>query len=147
MLKYKAYMNRLELNPSSLDQKLTGPDKEIGRLELEWETVRQENVADNQKYSVTDTERIRHEENELEQTTNKLTKDLEAKQRQMMDRGIKICQRQRNNWSTVGRIPHKLARKLKLIPKEAENSKGYDFEIKFNPEAGVKCLVKYRDQV
>lgn len=88
MLKYKAYMNRLELNPSSLDQKLTGPEKEIGRLELEWETVRQENVADNQKYSVTDTERTRHEENELEQTTNKLTKDLEAKQRQMMDRGI-----------------------------------------------------------
>ena len=70
MLKYKAYMNRLELNPSSLDQKLTGPDKETGRLELEWETIRQENVqlqniADNQKYSVTDTERTRHEKNEL----------------------------------------------------------------------------------
>lgn len=82
MLKYKACMNRLELNPSSLDQKLTGPNKKIGRLELEWETVRQENtqlqnIADNQKYSVVDTERIRY------QTTNKLTKDLEAKQRQI----------------------------------------------------------------
>lgn len=70
MLKYKAHMNRLELNPSSLDQKLTGPDEEIGRLELEWETVRPENVrlqniADNQKYSVADTERIRHEKSEL----------------------------------------------------------------------------------
>lgn len=42
---------------------------------------------------------------------------------------------------------HKLARKLKLIPKGAENSKGYDFEIKFNPEAGANCLVKYRTQV
>lgn len=42
---------------------------------------------------------------------------------------------------------HKLARKLKLIPKSAENSKGYDFEIKFNPEAGANCLVKYRAQV
>jgi hypothetical protein len=42
---------------------------------------------------------------------------------------------------------HKLARKLKLIPKGAENSKGYDFEIKFNPEAGANCLVKYRAQV
>lgn len=42
---------------------------------------------------------------------------------------------------------HKLARKLKLIPKGAENSKGYDFEIKFNPDAGANCLVKYRAQV
>lgn len=42
---------------------------------------------------------------------------------------------------------HKLARKLKLIPKGAENSKGHDFEIKFNPEAGAKCLVKYKAQV
>lgn len=40
-----------------------------------------------------------------------------------------------------------MARKLKLIPKGAENSKGYDFEIKFNPEAGANCLVKYRAQV
>lgn len=45
MLKYKAYMKRSELNPSSLDQKLTGPDEEIGRLELEWETVRKENCS------------------------------------------------------------------------------------------------------
>lgn len=71
MLKYKAYMNRSELNPFSLDQKLTGPDEEIGRLELEWETLRKENarlqnIADNQKYSsVADTEKIRHEKNEL----------------------------------------------------------------------------------
>lgn len=42
---------------------------------------------------------------------------------------------------------HKLARKLKLIPKGAENAKGYDFEIKFNPEAGASYLVKYRAQV
>ena len=40
-----------------------------------------------------------------------------------------------------------MARKLKLIPKGAENSKGYDFEIKFNPDAGANCLVKYRAQV
>lgn len=40
-----------------------------------------------------------------------------------------------------------MARKLKLIPKGAENSRGYDFEIKFNPEAGANCLVKYRAQV
>jgi len=42
---------------------------------------------------------------------------------------------------------HKLARKLKLIPISAENSKGHDFEIHFNPEAGPNCLVKYRTQI
>lgn len=42
---------------------------------------------------------------------------------------------------------HKLARKLKLIPVSAENSKGHDFEIQFNPEAGSNCLVKYRAQI
>jgi len=42
---------------------------------------------------------------------------------------------------------HKLARKLKLIPVSAENSKGHDFEIQFNPEAGPNCLVKYRTQI
>lgn len=42
---------------------------------------------------------------------------------------------------------HKLARKLKLIPISAENSKGHDFEIQFNPEAGPNCLVKYRTQI
>ena len=66
MLKYKAYMNRSELNPYSLEQKLTGPGEEIGGLELEWETVRKENarlqnIAENHKY----TEKIRHGKNEL----------------------------------------------------------------------------------
>lgn len=42
---------------------------------------------------------------------------------------------------------HKLARKLKLIPVSAENSRGHDFEIQFNPEAGPNCLVKYRTQI
>lgn len=42
---------------------------------------------------------------------------------------------------------HKLARKLKLIPVSAENSKGHDFEIQFNPESGPNCLVKYRTQI
>lgn len=42
---------------------------------------------------------------------------------------------------------HKLARKLKLIPVSAEHSKGHDFTIQFNPEAGPNCLVKYRTQI
>ncbi|EHB10380.1 Kinetochore protein NDC80-like protein [Heterocephalus glaber] len=136
-----------EPNPI-LDQKLSGLDEEISRVELECETIKQENarlqnVVDNRKYSVADIERINHEKNDLQQTINKLTKDLEAEQ---WNEELKYA-RAKEAIETQLAEYHKLARKLKLIPKGAENSKGYDFEIKFNPEGGANCLVKYRAQV
>ncbi|XP_022277249.1 kinetochore protein NDC80 homolog isoform X2 [Canis lupus baileyi] len=149
--KYQAYMNNLESHSAILDQKLNGLDEEISRVELEYETMKQENtrlqnIVDNQKYSVADIERINHERNELQQTINKLTKDLEAEQQQLWNEELKYA-RGKEAIETQLSEYHKLARKLKLIPKGAENSKGYDFEIKFNPEAGANCLVKYRAQV
>lgn len=148
---YKAYMSNLESHSSILEQKLSSLDEEIGRLELECETVKQENtrlqsIVDNQKYSIADIERINHEKNELQQTINKLTKDLEAEQQQMWNEELKYARGKEAIEAQLAEY-HKLARKLKLIPKGAENSKGYDFEIKFNPEAGANCLVKYRTQV
>ncbi|KAF3829923.1 hypothetical protein GH733_001874 [Mirounga leonina] len=149
--KYQAYMSNLESHSAILDQKLNGLDEEISRVELEYETMKQENtrlqnIVDNQKYSVADIERINHERNELQQTINKLTKDLEAEQQQLWNEELKYA-RGKEAIETQLSEYHKLARKLKLIPKGAENSKGYDFEIKFNPEAGANCLVKYRAQV
>ncbi|XP_049995812.1 kinetochore protein NDC80 homolog isoform X2 [Alexandromys fortis] len=149
--KYKAYLSSLESHSSILDEKLRGLDEEISRLELECEAMRQENarlqnIVDNQKYSVTDIERINHEKNELQQTINKLTKDLETGQQQMWSEELKYTRGKEAIEAQLADY-HKLARKLKLIPKGAENSKGYDFEIKFNPLAGAKCLVKYRAQV
>ncbi|GAB1301303.1 Kinetochore protein NDC80 homolog [Apodemus speciosus] len=148
---YKAYMSNLESHSSILEQKLSSLDEEIGRLELECETVTQENtrlqsIVDNQKYSVADIERINHEKNELQQTINRLTKDLEAEQQQLWNEELKYARGKEAIEAQLAEY-HKLARKLKLIPKGAENSKGYDFEIKFNPEAGANCLVKYRTQV
>ncbi|XP_039099115.1 kinetochore protein NDC80 homolog isoform X3 [Hyaena hyaena] len=149
--KYQAYMSNLESHSAILDQKLNGLDEEISRVELEYETMKQENtrlqnIVDNQKYSVADIERINHERNELQQTINKLTKDLESEQQQLWNEELKYA-RGKEAIETQLSEYHKLARKLKLIPKSAENSKGYDFEIKFNPEAGANCLVKYRAQV
>ncbi|KAM5218867.1 kinetochore protein NDC80 homolog isoform 2-T3 [Hipposideros larvatus] len=149
--KYQAYMSNLESHAAILDQKLNGLDEEISRIELESETMKQENtrlqnIVDNQKYSVADIERINHERNELQQTINKLTKDLEDEQQQLWNEELKYA-RGKEAIETQLAEYHKLARKLKLIPKGAENSKGYDFEIKFNPEAGANCLVKYRAQV
>lgn len=148
---YKAYMSNLESHLAVLKQKSNSLDEEIGRVEQECETVKQENtrlqsIVDNQKYSVADIERINHEKNELQQTINKLTKDLEAEQQQMWNEELKYARGKEAIEAQLAEY-HKLARKLKLIPKGAENSKGYDFEIKFNPEAGANCLVKYRTQV
>ncbi|ELW67707.1 Kinetochore protein NDC80 like protein [Tupaia chinensis] len=149
--KYQAYMSNLESHSAILDQKLNSLNEEIGRVELECETIKQENtrlqnIVDNQKYSVADTERINHERNELQQTINKLTKELESEQQQLWNEELKYA-RGKEAIETQLAEYHKLARKLKLIPKGAENSKGYDFEIKFNPESGANCLVKYRAQV
>ncbi|KAL1771043.1 kinetochore protein NDC80-like [Sigmodon hispidus] len=149
--KYKAYLSNLESHLSILSQKLSDLDEEIGRIELECETITQENtrlqnIVNNQKYSVADIERINHEKNELQQTINKITKDLEAEQQQMWNEELKYARNKETIEAQLEKY-HKLARKLKLIPKGAENSKGYDFQIKFNPEAGAKCLVKYKAQV
>lgn len=149
--KYQAYMSNLESHSTILDQKLNGLNEDISRIELECETMKQENtrlqnIVDNQKYSVADIERINHERNELQQTINKLTKDLEDEQQQLWNEELKYA-RGKEAIETQLAEYHKLARKLKLIPKGAENSKGYDFEIKFYPEAGANCLVKYRAQV
>jgi kinetochore protein NDC80 len=77
-------------------------------------------------------------------TINKLTKDLEAEQQPMWDEELKYARGKETIEAQLAE-DHKLARNLKLILKGTETSKGYDFEIKFSPEAGANCLVKYKD--
>ncbi|KFP23222.1 kinetochore protein NDC80 homolog [Egretta garzetta] len=149
--KYQAYLANLESHIAILDQKLEGVNEEVETVEMEVEAMKQENarlqhIFDNQKYSVADIERINHERNELQQTINKLTKEVEAEEHQLWNEELKYA---RNKEAIEMQLAeyHKLARKLKLIPVSAENSKGHDFEIQFNPEAGPNCLVKYRTQI
>ncbi|TRZ24991.1 hypothetical protein HGM15179_002096 [Zosterops borbonicus] len=149
--KYQAYLANLESHIAILDQKLESVTDEVETAEMEVEAMKQENarlrhILDNQKYSAADIERINHERNELQQTINKLTKELEAEEHQLWNEELKYA---RNKEAIEMQLAeyHKLARKLKLIPVSAENSKGHDFEIQFNPEAGPNCLVKYRTQI
>ncbi|NXF09680.1 NDC80 protein, partial [Smithornis capensis] len=149
--KYQAYLANMESHIAILDQKMEGGVDEVESAELEVEAMKQENarlqhIFDNQKYSVADIERINHERNELQQTINKLTKEVEAEEHQLWNEELKYA---RNKEAIEMQLAeyHKLARKLKLIPVSAENSKGHDFEIQFNPEAGPNCLVKYRTQI
>ncbi|NXH12805.1 NDC80 protein, partial [Bucco capensis] len=149
--KFQAYLANLESHVAILDQKLEGVNEEVEAAELEVEAMKQENarlqhIFDNQKYSVADIERINHERSELQQTINKLTKEVEAEEHQLWNEELKYA---RNKEAIEIQLAeyHKLARKLKLIPASAENSKGHDFTIQFNPEDGPGCLAKYRTQI
>ncbi|XP_068955580.1 kinetochore protein NDC80 homolog, partial [Petaurus breviceps papuanus] len=149
--KYQDYMDNLESHSSILDQKLSSLNENTPAVELELEAVKQENarlqsIIDSQKYSIADIERIHHERNEFQQTIKKLTAELTAEQKQLWNEELKYARSKEAIEAQLAEY-HKLARKLKLIPKSAENSKGYDFEIKFNPEAGTNYPVKYRTQV
>ncbi|POI33168.1 hypothetical protein CIB84_003080 [Bambusicola thoracicus] len=149
--KYQAYLANLESHTTILDQKMKSVNEEVETTEMEVEAMKQENarlqhIFDNQKYSVADIERINHERNELQQTINKLTKELEAEEHQLWNEELKYARKKEAIETQLAEY-HKLARKLKLIPISAENSKGHDFEIHFNPEAGPNCLVKYRTQI
>ncbi|XP_067402194.1 kinetochore protein NDC80 homolog isoform X2 [Emydura macquarii macquarii] len=149
--KYQAYVTNLESHSAILDQKLHSLTEECEASGLEAEVMKQENarlqhIVDNQLYTAVDIERINSEKDELQQTIGKLTKELETEQQHLWAeelkyaRGKKLIEAQLDDY-------HKLARKLKLIPASMENSRGHDFEIKFNPEDGPLSLTKYRTQI
>ncbi|XP_074390564.1 kinetochore protein NDC80 homolog isoform X1 [Zonotrichia albicollis] len=149
--KYQAYLANMKSHISILDQNLKSVNDEVETAGAEVEAMKQENarlqhILDNQKYSAADIERINHKRNELQQTINKLNKELQAERDQMWNEEIKYA-RNRDAIEMQLAEYHKLARKLKLIPVSAENSKGHDFKIQFNPDSGPNCLVKYRTQI
>uniref|UniRef100_A0A8C5F2K1 Kinetochore protein NDC80 n=1 Tax=Gopherus evgoodei TaxID=1825980 RepID=A0A8C5F2K1_9SAUR len=94
--KYQAYMANLESHAAILDQKVKGINGQLETAEMEVEAMKQENarlqhIFDNQKYSVADIERINHERDELQQTINKLTKELEAEEHQLWNEEMKYA--------------------------------------------------------
>ncbi|CAM4428557.1 unnamed protein product [Lepidochelys olivacea] len=149
--KYQAYMTNLESHSAVLDQKLHSLAEACEASELEVEMMKQENArlqhtVDNQLYAAVDIERINHEKDELQQTINKLTKELETERQQLWAEELKYA---RGKESIEAQLDdyHKLARKLKLVPAGMDNSRGHDFEIKFSPEDGPHSLSKYRRQI
>ncbi|XP_060099920.1 kinetochore protein NDC80 homolog [Heteronotia binoei] len=149
--KYEAYMADLELHANNIGQKSKDIDEELEAAAMEIEALKQENIrlkhiCDNQKYSVADIEKLNREREELKQAVSKLTKELETEQHQLWNEELKYARGKEAIESQLADY-HKLARKLKLIPINSENSGGFDFEIKFNPDAGQSCLVKYKAQI
>uniref|UniRef100_A0A670YFS8 Kinetochore protein NDC80 n=1 Tax=Pseudonaja textilis TaxID=8673 RepID=A0A670YFS8_PSETE len=148
---YEAYIASLESLSSSLIQNIKSITEEQEAAAMEIEALKQENsrlvvICDNQKYSTADIEKLNSEIEEMKQTVNKLTKELEVEQRQLWNEELKYARGKEAIEADLTEY-HKLARKLKLIPTSAENSGDHDFEITFNPDAGPNCLFKYRTQI
>ncbi|XP_070603696.1 kinetochore protein NDC80 homolog [Erythrolamprus reginae] len=148
---YEAYITSLESLSSSLSQKTKSITEEQEAAAMEIEALKQENshlmiICDNQKFSTADVEKVNSEIEELKQAVNKLIKELEVEQRQLWNEELKYARGKEAIEADLTEY-HKLARKLKLIPRSAENSDGHDFEIKFNPDSGPNCLFKYRTQI
>ncbi|CAM4429516.1 unnamed protein product, partial [Caretta caretta] len=94
--KYQAYMTNLESHSAVLDQKLHSLTEACEASELEAEMMKQENArlqhtVDNQLYTAVDIERINHEKDELQQTINKLTKELETERQQLWAEELKYA--------------------------------------------------------
>nr|XP_034981407.1 kinetochore protein NDC80 homolog [Zootoca vivipara] len=149
--KYNAYMASLESRSNAFSQKSKNITEELETGAIELEALKQENaqlkyICDNQKHSVADIERLKSEIEELVQTVNKKTKELETEQHHLWNEELKYARGKEEIEAQLADF-HRGARKLKLIPINSENSSGFDFEIKFKPDSGPNCLVKYREQI
>ncbi|XP_042299037.1 kinetochore protein NDC80 homolog [Sceloporus undulatus] len=149
--KYEVYLANLESHSNSLRQKSKSITEEQEAAAMDIEILKEENmrlklICDNQKYSITDIERLKCEIEELKQSVNKQTKELEAEQHQLWNEELKYARGKEAIEATLADY-HKLARKLKLFSINSENSADFDFEIKFNPNEGPSCLEKYRSQI
>ncbi|XP_072278732.1 kinetochore protein NDC80 homolog [Pyxicephalus adspersus] len=134
--KYQNYLTEMESHSALLDQRVGSISEELEAVELEFEAVKQENlrlknILDNQKYSVADIERIKYEENELNETLTKLTKELDDEKQLLWSEELKYAKIKESVETDIAEF-HKLARKLRLIPSTAENANGYDLQIECN---------------
>ncbi|XP_069491924.1 kinetochore protein NDC80 homolog isoform X2 [Ambystoma mexicanum] len=148
---YENYLTELRCRLSNLEQKLECITQDVEAAVLEYEAlsmedIRLKNILDNQKYSVADIERIKYEQNELQQTINKHTKELDEDRKHLWNEELRYAKIRENIEAHLIEY-HKMARKLKLIPSTAENANGQDFQISFNPDSNETSLTQYRTSI
>lgn len=148
---YETYLAELRSRLSNLEQKVECISKDVEAAELEFEAMNAEdarlkNILENQKYSVADIERIKYEQNELQQTINNHTKQLDDDRKNLWNEELRFAKIRESIEAQLIEY-HKLARKLKLIPSSAENASGHNFQIEFNPNSDATCLTQYRTSI
>ncbi|XP_073433112.1 kinetochore protein NDC80 homolog [Dendrobates tinctorius] len=149
--KYQNYLTEMESHSSLLDQRVSSLSEELEASELESEAIKQENmrlknVLDHQKYSVADIERIKYEENELQETISKLSKELDEDKQHLWSEELKYAKIKESVETQVAEF-HKVARKVRLIPSTAENANGHDFQIECNLDGEQSGLNMCRNKI
>lgn len=149
--KYQNYLTEMESHSTLLDQRVGSLSEELEAVEMECEAIKQENVRlknvlDNQKYSVADIDRIKYEENELQETITKLTKELDEEKQHLWSEELKYAKIKESVETQVAEF-HKVARKVRLIPSTAENANGYDFQIDCNLDSEQGGLNVCRNKI
>ncbi|KAJ1112537.1 hypothetical protein NDU88_000800, partial [Pleurodeles waltl] len=148
---YETYLAELRSRLSNLEQKAECIAKDVEAAELEFEAMKGEdarlkNILENQKYSVADIERIKYEQNELQQTINNHTKQLDDDRKHLWNEELRFAKIRESIEAQLIEY-HKVARKLKLIPSSAENASGHNFQIEFHPNSDATCLTQYRTSI
>ncbi|KAM4698889.1 kinetochore protein NDC80 homolog [Discoglossus pictus] len=149
--KYQNYLTEIETHCTMLDQRVSSLSEELETVDVESEAIKQENLSlknilDNQEYSVADIERIKYEENELQQTITKLMKDVDEQKQHLWSEELKYA-KIKESIDTQLALFHKVARKLQMIPSNAANARGYDFQIQCNLDSEEGSLTHYRSKV
>uniref|UniRef100_UPI00398F19BD kinetochore protein NDC80 homolog isoform X2 n=1 Tax=Pristiophorus japonicus TaxID=55135 RepID=UPI00398F19BD len=131
--KYKKYLEEMEHHKAALELKAKGIKDETESAELELDAVNEENnrfqqIYDVQEVSAVDVQKMNHEKNELHQASISLSKNLEDTEKRMWNEEMKVTKAKEMLEVRLLEY-HTMARKLKLIPKMAENAQGQDFEI------------------
>ncbi|KAJ8414454.1 hypothetical protein AAFF_G00053240 [Aldrovandia affinis] len=149
--KLKDYLCKLESFKTNLESKASGISEELEAAGLQTETLRQEqsrlqHILVNQKFSPADIERINRERNELQQTIDNLSRNLEEAEQHMWNEEIALAKAKERAEVKLGEY-HKLARKLKLIPASAENACGWDFEMKVTMDCEPSTIAQYKAQI
>ncbi|XP_069616611.1 kinetochore protein NDC80 homolog [Ranitomeya imitator] len=149
--KYQNYLTEMESHSSLLEKRVHSLSEELEAAELESEAIRQENlrlknVLAHQKYSVADIERIKYEENELQETISKLSKELDEDKQHLWSEELKYAKIKESVETQVAEF-HKVARKLRLIPSSAENANGHDFQIECNLDGEQHGLNVCRNKI
>ncbi|XP_059830818.1 kinetochore protein NDC80 homolog [Hypanus sabinus] len=131
--KYKKYLEEMENHKATLEQRAKEIEEEIEATALELNAVKEENkrlqqIYDRQENSAVDAMKMNREKNELHQTLMSLSESLEDADKRMWKEEINVSKAKEMLEIKLQEY-HTMARKLKLIPKTAENARGRDFEI------------------
>ncbi|XP_071819304.1 kinetochore protein NDC80 homolog [Apostichopus japonicus] len=132
--KFDKFLKDLDNHKRSQEQKYQDLELQVQQKELELGQLEQENChlehqLANQELSSVDVQRIQTEARMLNSAIDQVERENQMVDQEIWDEERKIAKSQEELEKKVAEY-NSLARKLKLIPSDAENAKGIDFELR-----------------